>query len=83
MTHIRRFKKALEFEGMDVETVNAYYRKLLENLQALDPRTTVDIANSIWHQQDFQVLPAFLDVNRTHYQAEVSALDFAEGNTVW
>src|SRR5690606_33096610 len=43
-----------------------------------DPRTTLDIANSIWYRQGFDVLPDFLEVNREFYKAEVAALDFAD-----
>ena len=71
-------EKTLKFEGMDAEAINTYYQKLIEDLPALDPRITLTMANSIWYRQGFQVLSAFLDANRTHYQADVSALDFAD-----
>ena len=71
-------EKALMFDGFTGEDINAYYQKLAADLPALDPKTTVDIANSIWYRQGFDVLPDFLDVNRTFYKADVSALDFAD-----
>src|SRR3546814_865051 len=70
--------KALKFDGFDAATINTYYQKLAADLPALDPKTTLDIANSIWYRQGFDVLPDFLDVNRTFYKADVSALDFAD-----
>src|SRR5690606_9465854 len=36
----------------------------------------LNMANSIWHRNDFEVLPAFLDINRKFYDAEVAGLDF-------
>ncbi len=71
-------EKTLKFDGFSTEDINAYYRKLMADLPALDPKTTLNIANSIWYKQGFNVLPDFLDVNRTFYQAEVSALDFTD-----
>ncbi len=73
-------EKSLKFDGFTTEDINAYYQKLLTDLPALDPRTTLDIANSIWYRQGFSVLPDFLDVNRTFYKADVSALDFSAPN---
>lgn len=71
-------ESALRFDGLDTEAINTYYQKLMTDLPALDPKTTLDIANSIWYRQDFQVLPSFVDVNRKFYKADVSALDFAD-----
>ncbi len=71
-------ENTLKLDGLDTETINAYYQKLMADLPALDPKTTLNIANSIWYRQGFQVLPAFLDVNRIYYNADVSALDFAD-----
>lgn len=68
--------KALGLEGMDEQTVNAYYEKLIAGLPYVDPTATLDIANSIWYRRGFSVLPAFLETNREQYKASVEALDF-------
>lgn len=73
----KAIEKALKFDNFDTDDINAYYRKLAADLPQLDPRTTLDIANSIWYRQGFDVLPGFLDVNKEFYKAEVNALDFA------
>src|SRR5690606_31093291 len=73
----KAIEKALKFDSFDTDDINAYYRKLAADLPQLDPRTTLDIANSIWYRQGFDVLPGFLDVNKEFYKAEVNALDFA------
>ena len=73
-------ERTLKFEGFSTEDINAYYQKLLTDLPALDPKTTLEIANSIWYRQGFNVLPDFLDVNRAFYRADVSALDFSAPN---
>ena len=71
-------EKALMADGFEVDDMNTYYQKLATDLPLLDPRTTLDIANSIWYRQGFDVLSDFLDVNRTFYNADVAALDFAD-----
>lgn len=71
-------EKTLKLDGFDTKAINVYYRKLMTDLPALDPKTTLNIANSIWYRQGFEVLPAFLDINRKFYQAEVAGLDFAD-----
>ncbi len=71
------FKQVLGFGNLNYEEVNSYYKKLLEELPALDPKTTLDIANSIWYRQGFSVLPGFLNVNRDYFSATVEELDFS------
>lgn len=55
-------------------------QKLIADLPALDPKTTLEIANSIWHHRDFSVFPDFKEINRAIYKAEVAALDFNDPN---
>lgn len=69
-------QRVLGYGDFTQAQVNQYYNKLLMSLPRLDSATTLDIANSIWYREGFNVLPDFLDTNRQFYQAEVSALDF-------
>jgi serine protease inhibitor len=66
----------LGFGGMAQDDINASYRGLLDLLPGLDPKTAMEIANSIWIRQGFPVLPAFTDVNREYFDAAVRNLDF-------
>jgi serpin B len=70
------FKKTLNFAGLSQARVNDYYSNLITNLPQLDPNTTVDIANSIWYRQGFNVLPQFLQTDSSNFHAEIKALDF-------
>ncbi|HZH55425.1 MAG TPA: serpin family protein [Sphingobacteriaceae bacterium] len=74
--------EALGLSDFETEDINAYFKKLISDLPNLDPRTKLDIANSIWYRQQFQVLPEFLDVNQQFFQAEVHALDFNQPTAV-
>lgn len=71
-------EQVIKTDSIDTGVINDYYRKLMTDLPALDPKTTLDIANSIWYKQEFEVLPSFLDINREFYQARVAALDFSD-----
>ena len=68
---------AMEFNGFTQEAINIYYNKLITQLPNLDPNTKVNIANSIWYKQGFDVVPGFLTTNTDAYKAKVQALDFA------
>ena len=72
--------KALAFDGFTEQQINAYYKKIIQILPNLDPETTLEIANSIWYHQGFNVLPTFLKANESFYQAKISALDFTTPN---
>ncbi len=66
------------YSGMTNEEINRAYRDLIELLTTLDPKVVMNIANSIWVREDFQVLEDFLERNRTYFDAEVSRLDFSK-----
>jgi len=73
---------AMDFTGFTQDQVNNYYNKLINYLPQLDPNTTIDIANSIWYQQNFTVLPQFLQTNNSYYNAQIQALDFSSTSSV-
>jgi serine protease inhibitor len=70
-------QNTLRFPDFTAEDVNSYFQTLSNTLLDLDPTIKLGIANSIWYRQDFTVLPEFVTVNQTYYNAEVSALDFS------
>lgn len=70
-------RATLELEGLSLEEVNRSYRDLIDLLSGLDRSVNFTLANSIWYREGFAVEQEFLDVNRTYFDAEVAALDFA------
>jgi len=70
-------RATLELDGMTVPEVNASYRSLIQVLEHLDSHVQFEIANSIWYKRGYTVAQPFLDANRTYYDAQVTALDFA------
>lgn len=75
-------QRTLELEGVSLADVNASYRSLIDLLQDLDTRVEFAIANSIWYRQGEPMLPEFLDLTRTYFDAEVDGVNFQDPNTV-
>ncbi len=75
-------KKAMEntlnLEGLTTEQINQSYKDLIEALLSVDPKVTVEMANSIWSRQGFAVEEEFIEVNQDYYDAEVRELDFRD-----
>ena len=71
-------RETLQFGDLTREEINQGYKDLMEMLCNLDPKVTMEIANSIWCREGFEVLQAFIDVNQTFFDAVVEVLDFAD-----
>jgi serpin B len=59
---------------------HAYYQKLLEQWNAADKKRPYQlrVANRLWGQKGFSILPAFLTLTRQQYGAEIALLNFAD-----
>ena len=75
-------RHALRESGYTTADINVYSQWLREALLRADPKTTIGIANSIWYRQGATIKAPFLEANRTYYDAEVQALDFASPTSV-
>ncbi len=67
----------LQKQGLSEEAINGSYRSIIDLFSNLDPKVNLNLANSIWYRNGFEVLPAFLEVNKSSFDAEVAALDFS------
>lgn len=73
----KAMEKALKMNGLSTDEINQSFLDLMEALLTVDPKVTMEIAQSIWCRQGLPVLESFKQVNRTFYAAEVNELDFA------
>lgn len=73
---------ALGFAELTPQQINESYHGLIDRFSGLDSNVKFQIANSIWHANWFEVESEFLDVNRTYFDAVVSALDFQSPQAV-
>lgn len=66
----------LELQGLSADEVNAANKDMTDWLGQLDPKVTLEIANSLWARQGIRFSPAFLAKNKEFYRARVESLDF-------
>ncbi|ANW99440.1 hypothetical protein CSTERTH_10570 [Thermoclostridium stercorarium subsp. thermolacticum DSM 2910] len=70
--------KAMHYGGMSVDELNSEYRNLLNRLNNIDEKVKLEIANSIWIRDEFNVKPDFIDVNKNYLFSDVRSLDFTK-----
>ncbi len=76
------FEQTLHLAGMSMEEVNKANKSLREALLSVDPKVTLNIANSVWYRNTFTVKQDFIERNQTYYNATVKALDFDNQGSV-
>jgi serine protease inhibitor len=81
-TTLDSMRSVLGFAGMPVADMAGSYHSLIGLLLSLDPRIDFRIANAIWYDQTFPVLPAFITTAQTDFGARVTAADFNSPATV-
>lgn len=67
---------ALRIDHLMPDLINQTYKELISGLKSVDEKVIMEIANSIWYRQGFNVEQGFLDINQLYYNAEISELDF-------
>lgn len=67
----------LALPAMEPADIGAGYKSLIGLLTSLDPRVTMEIANSIWYRRGFTPKQTFLDQTRDAFDATISPLDFS------
>jgi len=75
-------EKTLKMYGLTPDEINQSYSNLVAELQSLDPRVLLEIANAIFYREDFEVENKFIATNQNYYKASVDALDFNSPNAV-
>ncbi len=73
--------KALGFDDFSDEDVNNYLHKLTTQLSSLDSKTTLYIANSLWHNSSYQIHNEYITSTKTYYDADVMPLDIYNAAT--
>jgi len=68
--------EAMHYKGMPVNDLNAGYKYLISRLNSLDEKVQIEIANSIWLRQGFEISQSFMELNRDYLLSDVKRLDF-------
>ena len=74
--------QTLGFGETGADGINAFCRKMLTELPALDEQTKVMLSNAIFLNQPRYFLPEFLEIAHTYYDAETQTRDFEDGETM-
>lgn len=73
-----RMKQTLAFEGLDMDGINSGYRSLIELLTTVDPKVKMQIANSVWSKEGFEVEEDFSKKLEEYFDAQATELDFSD-----
>ncbi len=76
------FDNTMHFENMSLDDINQSQKELVSELLSVDPKVTLNIANSIWYRNNFDIKNDFIERNKTYYNAFVKDLDFNSNSSV-
>ena len=78
-----QIRDALGYSSLqDLDAVNGSYRSLRSALLAADPDVQLALANAVFHDRAYPVLPSFVERVTGTFDARVDALDFAAPGAV-
>ncbi len=73
---LNEMKSALGFEGLSLDEMNGFYKKLTPSLLEVDKKCKVKIANALWLNINFKPLNSFTKTLSECYYTDVRTLDF-------
>ena len=76
------FEEVLDYEGLSREEINEITRELIHVLVTNVEGNLLEIANSMWYDEGFPVIPEFIELNSHFFDAEVRELDFRGSEAV-
>ncbi len=75
-------RNVLGYGDLTNQEINESYLNLTNALIKADPKVTMEIANSIWYREGFQVEQDFMGINSQYFDAEVKGLNFDDAGAV-
>jgi serine protease inhibitor len=72
------FEATLRKQGYTLEELNDSYKSMINSLKSIDPKVLTQISSSIWYDdnENFTVIPDFININQEYYDADVTELNF-------
>ena len=77
----QQINQVLGFGETGADGINAFCQKMLSEAPQLDKLTKVMIANTIYMNKDYHLLPSFVQQANDYYGAQPETRDFADGKT--
>ena len=75
------FESVLNYD-MTTPEINEFNKNLIAKLSSNLDGSIMNIANSIWINENFPVKENFIQTNQTYFDAEIQNLDFFDSNSV-
>ena len=73
-------KSALDMAEMSVDDINSSFSTLTEALLSVDDKVDINIANSVWVMEGFDVLPGFIQRLGDYYDAETGEFTISQAS---
>ena len=70
--------EALRLSNLSPDDLNRSYRDLTEDLMKVDRKVIMEIGNSVWTEDDFDVKQSFIDILSEYYKAESESFDIED-----
>ena len=78
----KELEETLGFHKGGIQAVNDYCKNLIDNLPKADSDVELDIANAIFVNKNYLLLPQFEQDMQYYYDAKAEALDFSSPKTL-
>ena len=78
----QEIEQTLGFHQGGIKAVNDYCRNLIQNLPKVDEKVTLNIANAIFLNKNYTLIPQFEQDMKDYYDAKAEALDFSSTETL-
>ena len=78
----QEIEQTLGFHQGGIKAVNDYCRNLIQNLPKVDEKVTLNIANAIFLNKNYTLIPQFEQDMKDFYDAKAEALDFSSPQTL-
>ncbi len=75
-------RSTLALDPITREQANETYQSLMALLSSIDPKVTMNIANSIWYNKNYTFKTDFIETNKKYFNAVVNAMNFGDPATV-
>ena len=78
----QQINQVLGFGETGADGINEFCKKMLTEAPQLDKLTKVMIANTLYVNKDYHLLPSFVQKANDYYDAQPETRDFADGKTL-
>lgn len=72
----------LRYNNRTLQEINETYLKLMREMISVDPRVTMEIANSVWVEKRLVVKQSYIDALKVWYLAEARNIDVSDPGAV-